>query len=219
MYHTVIFDYGNTLCEMGSIANSLQAVCDSEHAYKIGKTIEQHIQKLYVPNQVIQPEWCNVWEVAFNEHLQKFDIALGLKHLNHFVDSGNLYSYTIPLLEALHNQGTKLVLLSNVTGSTEVFQRELYDRGLSKYFDRIIWSSEIDYRKPSEQSFRFALESTGSFASSTLMVGDNEIADVQGAKAVGISAMLVSDHVGTKSNANYVVSRGNVMSELIRLTS
>ncbi|MDV2384016.1 HAD-IA family hydrolase, partial [Vibrio cholerae] len=88
-----------------------------------------------------------------------------------------------------------------------------------KYFDSIIWSSEIGFRKPSREAFEIALESTGSMSSNTIMVGDNEIADVSGAELVGISTMLISDVESIESRANHVVNRTNITRELIRLTN
>ncbi|GLO63291.1 hypothetical protein MACH09_37990 [Vibrio sp. MACH09] len=219
MYDTVIFDYGNTLCQMGSLADSLKAVLEEKYAAQVGSSIERNIQELYVPTQVEQPNWMEVWETSFNEYKLVFDKSIGLKHLNHFVDSGCLYDYSLPLLEALHKQGTTLILLSNVTGPTEVFQRDLSERGLAKYFNSIIWSSEIGFRKPSSQAFEIALQTTGSLASNSIMVGDSEVADIVGAQTVGISTMLISDGKETESSANYVVNRTNITSELIRLTN
>ncbi|WP_461535324.1 hypothetical protein [Spongorhabdus nitratireducens] len=40
---TVIFDDGNTLCEVGSLATSLPAVFDHPRAPEIGQYIEQSI--------------------------------------------------------------------------------------------------------------------------------------------------------------------------------
>ncbi|GIA26009.1 TPA: HAD family hydrolase [Vibrio cholerae] len=219
MYDTVIFDYGNTLCEMGNLSNSLKVVLESKCAEQIGHSIERSIKELYSPNQVEQPRWIDIWEKSFNEYGLTFEQSIGLEHLNHFVDSGYLYNYSLPLLSSLQKQGTKLILLSNVTGPTEVFQRDLSERGLAKYFDSIIWSSEIGFRKPSREAFEIALESTGSMSSNTIMVGDNEIADVCGAELVGISTMLISDVESIESRANHVVNRTNITRELIRLTN
>ena len=218
MYDTVIFDYGDTLYEMGSLVDSLEAVYDSEYAYQIGKSIEQDIQNLYTQNNTLQPDWLTVWESAFNKYSQKFDVDLGLKHLNHFINSGRLYSYSLPLLESLRNQNVKLALLSNMTGETSVFQRSLENHGLSKYFDSIVWSPQVGYRKPSKVAFQYTLDSLNSSASTALMVGDSEVADIQGANAFGISSMLVSDNISNNSEANYIVDRNSIRSEILRLT-
>ncbi len=90
MYDTVIFDYGNTLCEMGNLSNSLKVVLESKCAEQIGHSIERSIKELYSPNQVEQPRWIDIWEKSFNEYGLTFELSIGLEHVNHFVDSGYL---------------------------------------------------------------------------------------------------------------------------------
>ena len=218
MYDTVIFDYGNTLCKMGSLTDSLQDVYDSRNARQIGELIELYIRRLYVPDQISQPDWQGVWRLAFISHGEQFGTELGLRHLERFVSEGRLYPYAVPLLQALQAQGTKLVLLSNVTGNTDIFQRDLESKGLAQYFDRVIWSSEIGYRKPSFQAFQIALNSVGAHPGLTLMVGDNEVADMQGAKAMGMATMLVSDQHTMSQFADHIVVRSNITDEILRLT-
>jgi len=167
MVDTIIFDYGNTLCKMGSLTESLKAVLHSKQADDIGYSIERSIKDLYIPTQRDQPNWLDVWESAFSQHNQVFKKSIGMKHLNHFVDSGNLFDYTHPLLNKLYEQGSKI---------------------------------------------------TRSIASNTLMVGDSEIADIQGANSVGISTMLVAESQNIESSANFVVDRKSIMTELIRVT-
>ncbi|SIN91878.1 HAD family hydrolase [Salinivibrio sp. ES.052] len=203
---------------MGCLASSLKKTLDVKQSFQIGKLIEQYIHELYIPSQIFQPDWESIWQLAFSSYGVQFERSIGLKHLADFVSRGGLYEYTLPLLETLSAQRTRLILLSNVTGQTEIFQQDLDNRGLTPYFERVIWSSEIGYRKPSMQAFQLALNSIGARASSTLMVGDSEIADIQGAKAVGIDAMLVSDQHVVSRDADYVVTRADVLGEIVRLT-
>ncbi|MBF9002938.1 MULTISPECIES: HAD family hydrolase [Vibrio] len=219
MFDTVIFDYGNTLCEMGDLAESLENISGSEYAKEIGALIELSIQDLYIPEQVEQPNWIEVWQNAFTHYAVDFDVSIGCQHLRQFVQSGQLYHYSIPLLEQLHNQGTELILLSNVTGDTDIFQNDLRNRGLDKYFHQVIWSSDIGYRKPSKKAFEIAVDLAKNSPSKIIMVGDSEVADIQGAKQVGLRSMRVSDYSGVESSADYVVTRDSIMTQLIHLTS
>ncbi|MGF1733610.1 HAD family hydrolase [Photobacterium kasasachensis] len=218
MYSTVVFDYGNTLCKMGCLVKSLEAVFFHNMARAIGSEIEEQIQRLYVPDQAHQPHWLDVWESAFEKHGVEFDKEVGLSHLRHFLSSGELYNYTVPLLQKLKSHGTHLVLLSNVTGETAEFENDLGMRGLSKLFDRIVWSSEIGYRKPSTEAYLAALSCLNSSKSTVLMVGDSEVADILGANNFGIDSMRICDTSSEDSSATYVVNRQNVAREILRLT-
>ncbi len=204
---------------MGNLAQSLEAVCSSTQAVKVGKLIELYIRQLYQPNQVSHPEWESIWRLAFATHGVPFHTELGIQHLEHFIRSGELYPYTHELLSTLKSQGTKLVLLSNVTGNTDIFQQDLERRELAQYFDRVIWSCEIGYRKPSEQAFQIALNSIGSHAAHTLMVGDNPISDMQGAKSIGLSTLLVADQHKICPHSDHVTLRDNLRETLIKLTN
>ncbi|WP_103879612.1 HAD hydrolase-like protein [Vibrio hangzhouensis] len=50
------------------------------------------------------------------------------------------------------------------------------------------------------------------------MVGDNELADIQGAKAIGMATLLVTDQHVVSNVAEYVVMRDNLHDEVLRLT-
>ncbi|MEM3357298.1 MAG: HAD family hydrolase [Candidatus Bathyarchaeia archaeon] len=62
---------------------------------------------------------------------------------------------------------------------------------LKKYFDAIIFSGEINKRKPSPEIFEKALKTLGVKASQTLFVGDTPNMDIKGAKNAGINAVLI----------------------------
>ncbi|MGY0216194.1 HAD family hydrolase [Endozoicomonadaceae bacterium StTr2] len=218
MINTVIFDYGNTLCEVGSLAASLPAVFAHPRALEIGQHIEQRIVDLYQPNQVDQPQWEQIWQDAFARHDAPFSRELGIQHLQHFCASGRLYDYTLPVLNALKQRGITTILLSNATGPADVFTQDLQQRGLDKYFDGIIWSSACGYRKPSVQAFDYALNAVGSpCKSAVLMVGDNETADIEGAQRYGVRSVRVCDNLPADSVADFIFTREEFGAALLLL--
>jgi len=62
--------------------------------------------------------------------------------------------------------------------------------GLADHFDEVLTSASVGFEKPHPGIFRCALERAGS-PRIAHMVGDNPTADVQGARAVGLPAILV----------------------------
>jgi putative hydrolase of the HAD superfamily len=56
--------------------------------------------------------------------------------------------------------------------------------------DRIFNSAETGYEKPHPRAFQHVIESLGA-PRSIWMVGDNPVADIEGARAVGMNALLV----------------------------
>jgi putative hydrolase of the HAD superfamily len=62
--------------------------------------------------------------------------------------------------------------------------------GLSTHVDRIFSSAQIGWEKPNPRVFRHALNAYGN-PREVWMIGDNPIADIAGAEAVGLRAILV----------------------------
>ncbi|MGI5816794.1 MAG: HAD family hydrolase [Armatimonadota bacterium] len=98
-----------------------------------------------------------------------------------------LYADSIPALEALREAGWRHVILSNHVPELPNLVREL---GILPLFDDVISSALIGYEKPHPEAFAIGLRATGD-ADEVWMVGDNPVADVQGAEAAGIPAILV----------------------------
>ncbi|CAM3503189.1 HAD family hydrolase [Parendozoicomonas haliclonae] len=217
MYQTIIFDYGNTLCQVGSLTASLEAILPSRNARTIGEELDAQILRLYTPDQKEQPDWLEVWEQAFKKFDEPFTQAIGIAHLQHFCASGTLYRDTKAMLSSLKDQGVTLVLLSNATGPEEVFWNDLAHRGILKFFDRAIWSCAIGYRKPSPLAFEQAIKSVGAEPSTTLVVGDSEIADIQGANNYGLDSLLVYNHPPDCTAARYSTSHKQLFALLKRL--
>ncbi|MFQ5738966.1 MAG: HAD family hydrolase [Acidobacteriota bacterium] len=103
-----------------------------------------------------------------------------------------LWSAVLPGVEdalvALKAAGLGLAVVSNSDGSVE---RGLEDLGLRDYFDAVIDSHLTGYEKPDPRIFFRALQLVGATASETVHVGDIYHADVTGAHAAGLHAVLL----------------------------
>jgi putative hydrolase of the HAD superfamily len=64
-------------------------------------------------------------------------------------------------------------------------------QGLPEFFDAIVVSAEVGYRKPSSIIFQRALEELGVDPSAAVMVGDTVEADIQGAARLGMKTILI----------------------------
>jgi putative hydrolase of the HAD superfamily len=62
--------------------------------------------------------------------------------------------------------------------------------GLSSLVEAVFTSAATGYEKPNRKAFELALRTCG-WPSEAWMVGDNPVADVAGAEAAGIPAVLV----------------------------
>jgi putative hydrolase of the HAD superfamily len=93
------------------------------------------------------------------------------------------------LLDKLFRVGLRLGIVSN-------FDRRLYrildDLGIRGYFEQVVISSEVGADKPSPKIFMVALSRFQVRPEEMLHVGDDEATDGVGARAAGISALIVN---------------------------
>ena len=97
-----------------------------------------------------------------------------------------------PALQATRQAGWRNVILSNHVPELPALVGAL---GLEDLIDGVYTSAAIGYDKPHPEAFRHALRESGDPAR-RWMVGDNPVADVKGAQALGIPALLVRTEGG-----------------------
>lgn len=99
-----------------------------------------------------------------------------------------LFSDVLATLEALHKRGLHLGVVSDQVWG-EGSRLEIERSGLSQFFQSIVLSCEVGWLKPHERIFKAALSELKTKPEETVMVGDNLVADIQGAQALGIFAV------------------------------
>lgn len=92
------------------------------------------------------------------------------------------------VLENLKARGKRLAVVSNWDG---LLPRVLEVVGLAPYFDAVVASALVGASKPDARIFQEALERVGARPETTLHVGDSPEADAEGARAVGITPLLI----------------------------
>ena len=84
--------------------------------------------------------------------------------------------------------GLPLVVVSNSDGS---IGRGLAEVGLRPYFSAVVDSAEVGFEKPDPRIFEHAIRHAGVSGRRALHVGDLYDADVAGARAAGVHAVLL----------------------------
>jgi HAD superfamily hydrolase (TIGR01549 family) len=110
------------------------------------------------------------------------EMTANWEHAHHF----ELYDDALPVLAALRAHGLKLGLLSNTERDLGLF---VTHHGLD--VDAVLTSRLHGKTKPHDSIFRRMLELLDVPAAEAVMVGDTVEDDVEGAKAVGMRAILV----------------------------
>ena len=94
-------------------------------------------------------------------------------------------------LARMRDRGLTLVVVSNSDGTAE---RSLEAAGLRPYLDFVIDSAIVGYEKPDPRIFEQGLRQSGARPERTLHVGDLYHADVTGARAAGLHAVLLDPY-------------------------
>jgi putative hydrolase of the HAD superfamily len=117
-----------------------------------------------------------------------------------------LYDDVTPALRELAARGLKIGLISNSHRCLVSFQQHFALHGL---IAAAISSSEHGYLKPHPSIFESALRLAGASPTESIMVGDSFSHDIEGARRVGMRAVLVqrSAHVSRQIPADVPVIR------------
>lgn len=116
-------------------------------------------------------------------------------------------------LPAIRQRGVVLGAVSNWVWDLPEL---LHALDLVRHFDFIAASARVGYEKPHRGIFEYALEQAGVAPNEALHVGDHVDADVLGATALGIEAVLIDRHErhpGTELPAG--VARINTLADLL----
>lgn len=109
-----------------------------------------------------------------------------------------LYPDVIPVLERLAGEGYSLALISN----WEAWGAELVEYlEISRYFPTVVLSGCAGIEKPDTAIFKLALDHAGMPPERVLFIGDIPQLDVEPARAIGMSALLIDRHA-ERSNAD-----------------
>ena len=93
------------------------------------------------------------------------------------------------LLEDLRSRGVQCGVVTN--GGSEMQWTKVNSSGLVALVDAVVVSGDLEVRKPDPRIFELALGKIGARAESTLFVGDNPVADILGASAVGMTSAWI----------------------------
>jgi len=106
-----------------------------------------------------------------------------------FIDTLELRGGAKKLLRQAQQQG-KTALISNFTHAPVIY-KSLKKIGISGFFNAVVVSEEVGWRKPSEQIFQHTLNCLKIQAGDAIYVGDSPIEDIKGAKDAGLKTVFV----------------------------
>jgi putative hydrolase of the HAD superfamily len=115
---------------------------------------------------------------------------MSLDYLTILPDKKNLFPYTIEILEYLKSKNYTMHLITN--GFESVQFKKIKNSNLADYFTEVITSEASNSLKPNKEIFEYALNASNAKLETSIMIGDNESADIQGAINAGMDSIFVN---------------------------
>ncbi len=197
-YKNIFFDLDDTLwafsensretfIEMYDKYNFNRYFDSFQHYYTIYEKRNVDLWKLYGKKEITKDElnWTR-FSHPLNEVGVKDDILVKTYMDNFFAvvpTKEKLMPGAKEILEYLYPR-YNLYILSN--GFRELQALKMKSSGIYHYFKKIILSEDINVMKPYPEIFHFALSATQSDLRQSVMVGDNWVNDIEGARGVGM---------------------------------
>ncbi len=222
----VLFDFGGTLVDAGSRMDY-----EAASLIQLNRALENH--GIIVTCQEYERAHREVWtriirrgslrEVAFTslvcETLNKLGYSfqptdkLIIDATEAFMKpwiQARVMDGAVPSVLSRLKKTYKLGIVSNCSWSPAL-RKTLERFKISHYFDGIVVSVDVGWRKPSPKIFRKALQTFGVAASETVFIGDELDDDVEGAQRVGMHTVWLrnpcSKEFGGRIKPDYTISQ------------
>jgi FMN phosphatase YigB (HAD superfamily) len=106
------------------------------------------------------------------------------------------------VLQRLRSDHILIAAISNAPFSARILEAELEKHGLSGFFQFVLSSADLGFRKPSPVIFETALSRLGSTAGQTWFIGDTFREDIVGAMGAGLRPIFISQEP-VEAGTNY----------------
>ncbi len=137
-----------------------------------------------------------------NEQLSK---DMSLEFLQILPTKKKLFPHTIEILDYLKEKDYKMHLITN--GFESVQMQKIKNAEIAHYFTEVITSETSNSLKPNKEIFEFALKTANATLSESIMIGDNETADIQGGINIGMDTVFVNHlNVAPTLPATYTIT-------------
>lgn len=213
----VIFDLDGTILDRsGSLIDFIQ--------WQVNKILKTEIRNKddFVKRFIQLDDSGRVWKDRVYESLiQEFDIRRwSAEELLHIYELC-FCAFCIPMdgvelaIKKLHEEGCKIGMVSN--GKTPFQELNFDSLGLSKYFSSVLVSELVGMRKPEKAIFELCCQELGVPVKNAIFVGDNPVADIQGASEAGLKTIFIPGHIATECHlADNTCTNYDVLADLVR---
>ena len=208
-YQHLFFDLDHTLWDFETNAKeSLQdlytvhnlagrGVKNFDHFFDHYSAHNHRLWDRYTKGFIKQEElkWKRMWLALLEYKIADETLSrqMSLDFLEALPTKKALFDGTTELLTYLQGKGYQMHLVTN--GFENVQHQKIKHAGLDPYFGAVITSEASNSLKPNKEIFDYAFAKTGATASNSIMIGDNQDADIKGGINAGMDTIFVN-HIG-----------------------
>lgn len=166
-----------------------------------------------IPKDILR--WKRFYDTLYQYNCDDIELSkkLGEVYVERSSKSTNLFPGTIETLSKLSKNYRRFILTN---GFKEVQHIKVVNCKLAQYVERVFTSEEAGQMKPSEVFYKYVLEQLKVKPENCLMIGDDELADVEGAKKCYIDQVLFNPTKRiTKCNATFEINKLGDLLEIL----
>ncbi|MDL4840242.1 HAD family hydrolase [Aquibacillus rhizosphaerae] len=196
-YKAMLFDLDDTLLSRDKAVDEMFLVIlakcyeDGNHSAK-NEMLQRF--KEYDKRSYGYSDKTKVFESFFNEFPPKYRLPRNSIQdfwNNHFPHCFSINQHTLHIVNTIKKH-VKVAIITN--GSTQRQKAKIMKTNLNSYFDIIIISEEVGYKKPDKRIFELALNKLNVQPEDALFVGDDLEIDIGGCQNANIKGVWFNPH-------------------------
>jgi putative hydrolase of the HAD superfamily len=202
----VLFDMGSTLLEFENqpweelIQQGIEAVYDAFHGHRA--VLPDRLVFYEQFREVYRTTWREAEQslmemqirILLENTARELSLVLSPDDVAHLIRAHygpvsaqvTIYADTIETLIDLRRRGLKIGLVSNTVWPGWLHKEDLLRFGLLDFFDHLVFSADLGFRKPHPEIFQAALKALHVSPHEAVFVGDRIPEDVAGSKRLGM---------------------------------
>lgn len=227
-YKCVFFDLDHTLWDYET--NSEEALRELYDKYNLCDTCapfddfykgfvrinneiwDQHDRGL-IGKDVIRNE--RFHRVFLNAGLDNYNLSLefSAEYILESPKKSNLVPHAKDVLDYLHPR-YPLYIITN--GFEEIQSTKMASSGITDYFKGVVTSARAGFKKPDKEIFEFALKENGFGCSDSIMIGDNLLTDIAGARKALVDTVYYNPYkLPHAERVTYEISSLNELTQIL----
>jgi YjjG family noncanonical pyrimidine nucleotidase len=128
-----------------------------------------------------------VFKAAGLEH-RELSLKFSEEYLSESPKGKHLVPHALDLLNYLKDKGYGMYIVTN--GFEDIQGTKIASGGITHYFNGVITSARAGFKKPDKGIFDFVMKESGFSASESIMIGDNLLTDIAGARNASIDSVF-----------------------------